>query len=121
MPSEDALNSIKGKSSCPVCGCIEQEGCIRCPECGTFHSGVHLEEREAPPPNSAPEREVIDPALYSLSDQHAIPEEDFEESEKISSWSGGSTDFTMTEEDEKPVSQIDPEDLNLPPAENLSK
>ena len=71
-------------------------------------------------PNSTPEREVIDPSLYSLSNQHAIPEEDFEESEKISSWSGGSTDFTMTDEEEKPLSKIDSDDLVLPEPESLT-
>ena len=83
-------------------------GSVRCSECGTFHSGIHLEEREAPPLDSTPEREVIDPSIYSLSDQHAIPEEDFEESEEISSWSGGSTDFTMNDEDEKPFQKLIP-------------
>ena len=120
MTSHDTLESLKGKSSCPVCGCIEQVGSIRCSECGTFHSGIHLEEREAPAPNSTPEREVIDPSLYSLSNQHAIPEEDFEESEKISSWSGGSTDFTMTDEEEKPLSKIDSDDLVLPEPESFT-
>jgi hypothetical protein len=66
------------------------------------------------------EREVIDPSIYSLSDNHAIPDEEFEESEEISSWSGGSTDFTMTDEEEKPLAKIDPGELNLPEPEDLS-
>jgi|TARA_B110000495_G_C22676329_1_gene399449 hypothetical protein len=121
MPSDDTLESLKGKSSCTVCGCIETEGSIRCQECGTFHSGIHLEEREAPPPNAAPEREIIDPSLYSLSDNHAIPEENFEESEEISAWDGGSTDFSMSDEEELPVSKIDPDELELPMPETLSE
>jgi len=120
MSSHDTLDSLKGKSSCPVCGCIEQEGSVRCSECGTFHSGIHLEEREAPLPNSTPEREIIDPSLYSLSNQHAIPEEEFDESERISTWSGGSTDFTMPDEEEKPLAKIDIDELNLPSPEIVS-
>jgi len=121
MPSHDPLESLKGKSSCPVCGCIEQIGSIRCSECGTFHSGIHLEEREAPLPSSNHEREIIDPSLYSISDQHAIPEEEFVESEKIASWEGGSTDFSMSDEKEKPLSIIDIDELELPEPENLSE
>ena len=120
MTSQDTLESLKDKSSCPVCGCIEQKGSIRCSECGTFHSGIHLEEREPPPKNSIPEREISDPTLYSMSNQHSIPEEDFEESETISTWDGGSTDFTMSDEEEKPLAKIDPDELELPVPEILS-
>ncbi len=81
---------------------------------------MHLEERAAPPPNEVVEREVIDPSVYSLSDSRAIPEEEFEESEEISSWSGGSTDFTMSDEDEKPLSKINPDELDLPEPEDLT-
>ncbi len=117
----DPLATLKGYASCPVCGCIEQVGSVRCSECGTFHSGIHLEERAAPPPSEVIEREVIDPSIYSLSDSHAIPEEEFEESEEISSWSGGSTDFTMSDDDdEKPLAKIDPDELNLPEPEDLT-
>tara|TARA_B100001094_G_scaffold270927_1_gene275980 strand:- start:1192 stop:1434 length:243 start_codon:yes stop_codon:yes gene_type:complete len=79
-----------------------------------------LEERAAPPASEVVEREVIDPSIYSLSDNHAIPDEEFEESEEISSWSGGSTDFTMNDEEEKPLAKIDPDELNLPEPEDLS-
>ena len=82
MTAEDPLRTFQGKSSCPVCGCIESKGSVRCAECGTFHSGIHLEEREAPPPGTLPEREVIDPMVYSLSDNHAIPNEEFRKSKK---------------------------------------
>ena len=120
LPAGDPLATLKGYASCPVCGCIEQAGSIRCSECGTFHSGIHLEERAAPPPSEVIEREVIDPSIYSLSDNHAIPDEEFEESEEISAWSGGSTDFTMSDEDEKPLAKIDPDELDLPEPEDLS-
>ncbi len=120
MTSVDPLGKLKSMSSCPVCGCIEVSGSVRCSECGTFHSGIHLEERAAPPPTQKIEREVIDPSIYSLSDQHAIPEEDFEESEEISTWSGGSTDFTMNDEDELPIQKTDSKKLKLPEPEDLS-
>ena len=120
LPEGDPLATLKGNASCPVCGCIEQIGSVRCSECGTFHSGLHLEERAAPPASEVIEREVFDPSIYSLSDNHAIPDEEFEESEEISSWSGGSTDFTMSDEEEKPLAKIDPDDLNLPVPEDLS-
>ena len=120
LPEGDPLATLKGYASCPVCGCIEQTGSVRCSECGTFHSGIHLEERAAPPASEVVEREVIDPSIYSLSDNHAIPDEEFEESEEISSWSGGSTDFTMNDEEEKPLAKIDPDELNLPEPEDLS-
>ena len=98
MASVDVLDVLNGKVACPVCGCIEQKGSIRCSECGTFHSGIHLEERDAPPPGIVNEREVIDPTVYSLSDNHAIPEEEFQ-SRRDGILGGGSTDFTV-EEDE---------------------
>ncbi|MDA9829301.1 hypothetical protein N9C12_06395 [Candidatus Poseidoniaceae archaeon] len=120
MTVEDKLNAFKDKSACPVCGCIEPKGSVRCAECGTFHSGIHLEEREAPLPSALPEREAVDPMMYSLSDQLAIPDEQFQEIEDIASWKGGSTDFTV-EDDEKPLSRIDPDDLELPEPEILSE
>ena len=42
----DPLDILSGKESCPVCGTLSQKGTVRCPECSTFHSGIHLEERE---------------------------------------------------------------------------
>lgn len=120
MTAEDTLRAFQGKSTCPVCGCIEPKGSVRCAECGTFHSGIHLEEREAPLPGTLSEREVIDPMVYSLSDKHAIPDEQFQQIEEISSWQGGSTDFTVGE-DEKPLARIDPDELDLPEPEVLNE
>ncbi|MDG1554984.1 MAG: hypothetical protein P8R00_01920 [Candidatus Poseidoniaceae archaeon] len=120
MTAEDSLRAFQGKSSCPVCGCIEPKGSVRCAECGTFHSGIHLEEREAPPPGTLPEREVSDPMVYSLSDKHTIPDEQFQQVEEISSWQGGSTDFTVGD-DEKPLARIDPDELDLPEPEVLNE
>ena len=120
MVVKDELDVLVGKVSCPVCGCVEAKGSVRCSECGTFHSGVHLEEREAPPPGQINEREIIDPSVYSLSENHAIPNEEFLEVEDIASWSGGSTDFTV-EDDEKPLSKMDPDELIIPEPEILSE
>lgn len=119
MDTHDPLGMLVRLSACPVCGCLEPKGSVRCSECGTFHSGIHLEEREAPPPTSISEREPIDPSVYSLSDTHAIPEENFEESEEISEWKGGSTDFTMDEADDPPLSRVDVDELELPTPEEL--
>ncbi|MDA0648330.1 MAG: hypothetical protein O3B00_02440 [archaeon] len=119
--STDPLSALRGTAFCPVCGCIEKSGSVRCAECGTFHSSAHLEEREAPPPSQEIPAQVIDPAAYSLtpgSDQ--IPVESFEESDSITSWEGGSTDFTMDEEDERPMSRVDPDELVLPDPEELT-
>lgn len=120
MSNEDPLNTFHGKSSCPVCGCIERKGSVRCAECGTFHSGIHLEERDAPPPEAQQPREAVDPMVYSLSDQHAIPDEQFQEIEDIASWDGGSTDFTV-EDDQRPLSRVDPDELELPAPEDLTE
>jgi hypothetical protein len=57
--------------------------------------------------------------VYSLSDQLAIPDEQFQEIEEIASWKGGSTDFTV-EDDETPLSRVDPDELELPKPEVLS-
>lgn len=115
----DPLQSLHRTSACPVCGCLELKGSVRCAECGTFHSGIHLEEREAPQPQFIPERDPIDPSVYSLSDTHSIPDESFEESEEISEWRGGSTDFTMEDVEEPPLSRVDVDELELPSPEEL--
>jgi len=120
--SADPINTLRGTAFCPVCGCIEKSGSIRCAECGTFHSSAHLEEREAPPPSQEVSNIPVDPASYSLapgSDQ--IPTESFEESDSVTSWEGGSTDFTVEEEEEeRPMSRVDPDELVLPDPEELT-
>ena len=40
-----------------ICGTLSQRGTVRCPECSTFHSGIHLEERDAPSPEEELHRE----------------------------------------------------------------
>jgi hypothetical protein len=65
--------------------------------------------------------QLVDPVAYSLTpgiDQ--IPVESFEESDSVTSWEGGSTDFTVDEEDERPMSRVDPDELVLPDPEELT-
>ena len=46
----DRLDVLVGKRKLSSMWDYIPKGTARCPECGTFHSGIHLEEREAPPP-----------------------------------------------------------------------
>ena len=66
------------------------------------------------------ERAPIDPSAYSLSGTQDTPQETFEETEDLVSWDGGSSDFTMDDQEEPPLSRIDPDDLDLPEPEDLS-
>ena len=100
----DRLDILAGKETCPVCGSISQKGTQRCPECGTFHSGIHLEEREAPSPEERAELRELDPTDYSMNPNLAITNEEFEGDDKsIQNWKGGSTDFSFID-DEVPTS-----------------
>jgi len=110
MTEADPIQRFSGIATCPVCGCLDRKGIHRCPECGTFHSGAILDEREAPPPAPVevePEA-PIDPSIYSLGPNAAIPEETFDESDDVRSWDGGSTDFSFDEEDEPPLHKEEP-------------
>jgi hypothetical protein len=95
--SKDILSRFKNKAICPSCGCIDENGSFRCLGCGTFHSGAHLVERDAPPVQKV-EPVIIDPSAYSLSPKERIVEETFEQSEAVKKWSGGSTDFSIPDE-----------------------
>jgi len=78
-----------------------------------------MEEREAPPPGSAPaptDSAPIDPAIYSLGPNAAIPEESFDETEDVRAWNGGSSDFSF--EDDDVISAV-PVKTQLPPVETL--
>ena len=98
--TKDKLSVLAGKQSCPVCGSISNKGTSRCPECGTFHSGIHLEERSAPTPEERVAARVVDPADYSINPSSAIVEEEFVSDEgSVKSWSGGSTDFSFVDEE----------------------
>ena len=110
MKKSDPLERLNGLAVCPVCGCFDRKGMYRCSECGTFHAGGIMEEREAPPPSEQRELEAaatpLDPSVYSLGPNASIPEESFDESDDVRSWEGGSTDFTFDEDDDPPVAQI---------------
>ncbi len=82
----------------------------RCSECGTFHAGGIMEEREAPTPAEIQETittQSIDPRIYSVGPNATIPDEKFDESEDVRTWDGGSTDFSFDEEDEPPVTTLE--------------
>ena len=118
MKKSDPLERLNGLAVCPVCGCFDRKGMYRCSECGTFHAGGIMEEREAPPPSEQRELEAaatpLDPSVYSLGPNASIPEESFDESDDVRSWEGGSTDFTFDEDDDPPVAHItlpEPEDV----------
>lgn len=118
MTKKDPLDQLRGYAVCPVCGCFDRKGMYRCSECGTFHAGGIMEEREAPTASEVRESIVeqpIDPSIYSVGPHATIPEESFDESEDVRSWDGGSTDFTFDEEEDKPVAK-----MNLPEPETIS-
>ena len=96
----DKLDCLAGKEACPVCGSIAAIGTARCPECGTFHSGVHLEERQPPPPEERPTERNINPTDYSIDPSSAIAVEEFDSDDSsVKKWSGGSSDFSFEDED----------------------
>ena len=114
---DDALDVLVGKESCPVCGTISQKGTARCPECGTFHSGIHLEEREPPPPEERISNREVDPSEYSMNPEIAISSEEFEGDDSyIKDWIGGSTDFSFIDDDEQQPQTII---LDVPESEEI--
>jgi len=110
MDKKDPLQQLSGLAVCPVCGCFDRKGMYRCSECGTFHAGGIMEEREAPPISEQKEiqenQPVLDPSVYSIGPNASIPEESFDESDDVRSWDGGSTDFTFDESDEAPLAKL---------------
>jgi len=98
----DPLDAFHGVASCSVCGCFATKGTLRCPECGTFHSGAVMVERAAPSAEQrvAAEPSAPDPSMYSLGPSSSIVEEAFEESDEVKAWTGGSTDFSFEDDDD---------------------
>ena len=80
-----------------------------------------MEERVVDTQTPVVERAPIDPTAYSLSGSQDAPEESFEETEELVSWDGGSSDFTMEDIEEPPLSRVDPDELELPDPEELTK
>ena len=108
----DDLDILIGKEYCPVCASIYQKNTQRCPECGTFHSGIHLEDREPPTPEQRVVNREVDPADYSINPNTAIVDEEFDSDEAaVKNWTGGSTDFTF--EDDEPISKIETDSKSI--------
>lgn len=102
--AKDPLDLFKEKAECPVCGCIERKGSFRCLGCGAFHSTAHLVERDAPPIETRVMDDIeVNPLAYSMGPNQKIVEEEFEQSDDVVSWEGGSTDFSF--EDESPIKE----------------
>ena len=115
----DPLSVFDGVSVCNNCGCLQQSGGFRCPECGTFHTSTHLEERTEPLPSPRSREEPVDPTMYSLNPDSEIPVEDAEEVEDMTThWSGGSSDFHLPDEDDGEF-KVKLEAMEVPSAEIL--
>ena len=116
--NDDRLSIFSGKQSCPVCGSISPKGSSRCHECGTFHGGLHLEERTAPTPEERVAARQIDPSEYSMDPNSAIMDEQFDSDEgAVKSWSGGSTDFSFVDENKK-IKQSE-NNIEIPESEEI--
>ena len=76
-----------------------------------------MEQRDAPVRNQpVPKKMILDPSAYSMTGNADIPEETFEESDEITEWKGGSSTFSI-EDDDEPVSLVNVQ--NLPDSEEL--
>lgn len=99
--TSDKLLLFKDMVECPVCGCIDRKGSFRCLGCGAFHSTSHLIDRQAPTPGERViEETTIDPLAYSMGPNQKIVEEEFEQSEDVVEWDGGTTDFSFDDDSE---------------------
>lgn len=107
----DELDILIGKEYCPVCASIYQKSTQRCPECGTFHSGVHLEDREPPSPEERVAAREVEPTDYSINPNTAITNEEFDSDDSsVKNWTGGSTDFSFV--DEEPIAKENQKSTN---------
>jgi len=76
-----------------------------------------MEQRDAPLRNQpVPKKMILDPSAYSMTGNAEIPEETFDESDEITEWKGGSSSFSIDDDDD-PVSKVDVQ--NLPDSEDL--
>ena len=77
-----------------------------------------MEQRDAPERNQPiPKKMILDPSAYSMTGNADIPEETFEESDEITEWKGGSSTFSIEDDDDEPVSMVNVQ--NLPDSEEL--
>jgi len=99
--AKDILELFAGMAVCPVCGSIEKKGSFRCLGCGAFHSTAHLIDRDAPTPEERViDDQIINPLAYSMGPEQKILEEEFEQSDAVVDWDGGSTDFSFDDKDD---------------------
>ena len=69
-----------------------------------------MEQRDAPVRNQpVPKKMILDPSAYSMTGNAEIPEETFDESDEITEWKGGSSTFSIDEDDydDEQVSMVD--------------
>ena len=102
----DLLQIFIRSVRCPSCGTIENKGTFKCPECGLFHASIPTEERKAPGPDERVQERQIDPSAYSLSSSSTPLDEEFQQTDEIQTWAGGNTDFSMIDEEDKPLAKI---------------
>ena len=77
-----------------------------------------MEQRDAPVRNQpVPKKMILDPSAYSMTGNAEIPEETFDESDEITEWKGGSSTFSIDDDDDEPVSMVNVQ--NLPDSEEL--
>ena len=77
-----------------------------------------MEQRDAPVRNQPiPKKMILDPSAYSMTGNAEIPEETFDESDDITEWKGGSSSFSIDDDDDEPVSMVNIQ--NLPDSEEL--
>ena len=77
-----------------------------------------MEQRDAPVRSQPiPKKMVLDPSAYSMTGNAEIPEETFDESDEITEWKGGSSTFSIDDDDDEPVSMVDVQ--TLPESEEL--
>ena len=77
-----------------------------------------MEQRDAPVKNQPiPKKMILDPSVYSMTGNAEIPEETFDESDEITEWKGGSSTFSIDDDDDEPVSMVDVQ--VLPDSEEL--